>query len=64
MKKLYAFMLSTAIAVSGMAMSGFTLETNQRSLIKNSKSAYLMDYNSGECLYKENETSRIQELKS
>lgn len=59
MKKLYAFMLSTAIAVSGMAMSGFTLETNQRSLIKNSKSAYLMDYNSGECLYKENETARM-----
>ena len=41
------------------AATGFTLENNAKtSLVSNCKSAYLMDYGSGECLYKENETLR------
>ena len=42
------------------ATTGFTLENNAKtSLVSNCKSAYLMDYGSGECLYKENETARM-----
>lgn len=58
MKKLCALLLSSCVVVSGGAMAGFTLETS-RSLVNNCKSAYLMDYGSGECLYKENETARM-----
>lgn len=32
---------------------------NTAKLVNNCKSAYLMDYGSGECLYKENETARM-----
>lgn len=58
MKKLCALLLSSCVAVSGVATAGFTLEKSG-SLINNCKSAYLMDYGSGECLYKENETARM-----
>ncbi|MDE6586670.1 MAG: D-alanyl-D-alanine carboxypeptidase [Clostridia bacterium] len=60
MKKLCVCMLASAIMVSAGAASGFKLETNNaKALVNNSKSAYLMDFNSGECLYKENETARM-----
>lgn len=60
MKKLCALTLVSAIVASSGAISGFTLENNNASsLTKNCKSAYLMDYNTGECLYKENETARM-----
>lgn len=46
------------VASTGVT-AGFTLENNAKtSLVTNCKSAYLMDYGSGECLYKENETLR------
>ena len=46
------------VASTGVT-AGFTLENNAKtSLVSNCKSAYLMDYGSGECLYKENETMR------
>lgn len=61
MKKLFNVFLSACIAASGAALSGFTYEAGcaAGSLTKGCKSAYLMDYNSGECLYKENETARM-----
>ncbi len=61
MKKLFNVFLSACIAASGAALSGFTYEAGRAagSLTKGCKSAYLMDYNSGECLYKENETARM-----
>lgn len=60
MKKLCALMLSTCIAASAGALTGFKVESNQqKALTENCKSAYLMDYGSGECLYKENETARM-----
>lgn len=60
MKKLCALMLTTCMVASVGATTGFTLENNAKtSLVSNCKSAYLMDYGSGECLYKENETARM-----
>ncbi|MDE6666985.1 MAG: D-alanyl-D-alanine carboxypeptidase [Clostridia bacterium] len=59
MKKLCSLILSTCMLASSGVATGFTLENNAKtSLVSNCKSAYLMDYGSGECLYKENETLR------
>ena len=60
MKKIFTVMLSSCIAVSACALMGFTVEgKEEHKLSSNCKSAYLMDFNSGECLYKENETARM-----
>lgn len=60
MKKLLTVMLSSCIAVSACALSGFIVEDKKGGkLTVNCKSAYLIDFNSGECLYKENETARM-----
>ena len=59
MKKLCAIMLTSAVILSSGIFSGFTLENKQGSLVHGRKSAYLMDYGSGECIYKENETARM-----
>ncbi len=48
------------MAVSGGALCGFTDETvSAAKLTSGCKSAYMIDYSSGECIYKENETSRM-----
>lgn len=52
-------MLTSAVILSSGIFSGFTLENKQGSLVHGCKSAYLMDYGSGECIYKENETARM-----
>lgn len=59
MKKLCAIMLTSAVILSSGIFSGFTLENKQGSLVHGCKSAYLMDYGSGECIYKENEMARM-----
>lgn len=60
MKKLLSLFLSSCMAISVVALSGAALpEEKSVALVNNCKSAYLMDYNSGECLYKENETVRM-----
>lgn len=59
MKKFFGIILSACcIGVSCGAMTGFTVEGNAK-LVSGCKSAYLMDFNSGECIYKENETARM-----
>jgi len=60
MKKFCTVLLSLCVTASSMAFSGFTYETSTtKGLTAGCKSAYLMDYNSGECIYAENETSRM-----
>ena len=59
MKKLCAIMLTSAVILSSGIFSGFTFENKQSSLVHGCKSAYLMDYGSEECIYKENETARM-----
>ncbi len=58
MKRLCVLGIAACFAASGAITSGFTVETS-RSLVSGCKSAYLMDYASGECIYKENETARM-----
>lgn len=60
MKKLFTVLLTTCIAAASTALTGFTVKNqNNTALTSGCKSAYLMDYGSGECLYKENETARM-----
>ncbi|MDE7162971.1 MAG: D-alanyl-D-alanine carboxypeptidase [Clostridia bacterium] len=61
MKKLTA----TIISLSFLACASGAISTvkpayaDETALTQNCKSAYLCDYNSGECIYKENETARL-----
>lgn len=41
------------------ATTGFKTVNNESTLVNGCKSAYLMDYDSGECIYKYNETKRM-----
>lgn len=60
MKKLLNIILSSCVVASAMSMTGFTAgNTSVNTLVSGCKSAYLMDYNSGECIYKENENARM-----
>lgn len=52
-------MLTACIAVSGLAFSGFSKEKKMDSLTTGCKSAYLMDSQSGECIYSFHETQRM-----
>ncbi|MDE7086859.1 MAG: D-alanyl-D-alanine carboxypeptidase, partial [Clostridia bacterium] len=63
MKKLIATILSIGISAScaGIAANNSTKSAfaDNSQLTTGCKSAYLCDYNSGECIYKENETARM-----
>jgi D-alanyl-D-alanine carboxypeptidase (penicillin-binding protein 5/6) len=60
MKKLLSFILASSFGIFSTAFCGFKVENkNTASYVSGCKSAYLMDYNSKECIYKENETKRL-----
>lgn len=59
MRKILGMIVSGCLALTSGAMTGFTLENNTMQLTTACKSAYLMDSQSGECIYKENETQRM-----
>lgn len=61
MKRLFVLMGATGIIASSCAFYGSntTFCKADTALTNGCKSAYLIDYNSGECIYKENETVRM-----
>ncbi len=60
MNRLITFLMSGCMAVSGGAISGYAADcVPAANLTTGCKSAYLIDYGSGECIYKENETARM-----
>ncbi len=65
MKKIIATILSLgllggcAATVLGMGTKAMVAHADSEQLAVNCKSAYLCDYNSGECIYKLNETQRM-----
>lgn len=59
MKKVLTFLCTAGIIAGSTASYGFTIQTDKENLTTDCKSAYLMDYNSGECIYKENELKRV-----
>lgn len=58
MKKIMSILCTAALIAGGTATTGFKVQPTEEQLIKGCKSAYLMDYDSGECVYKVNELSR------
>lgn len=59
MKKIFGIVSACLVATSAMTMTGLSASASEMSLVSGCKSAYLMDFNSGECIYKENETARM-----
>ncbi len=59
MKKLITILCTSCIIAGSAAATGFKVQPAETEFIKNCKAAYLIDYNSGECIYKENEQKRI-----
>ena len=61
MKKLTATILSFSLiaCVAGGISNAKSAYADEITLTENCKSAYLCDFNSGECIYKENETLRL-----
>ncbi len=59
MKKLITILCTSCIIAGSAAATGFKVKPAETEFIKNCKAAYLIDYNSGECIYKENEQKRI-----
>lgn len=61
MKKIFTVLFASCITATCAVCTGFTTveEVKSSKLTENCRSAYLMDYGSGECIYKENETARM-----
>ncbi|MDE6076073.1 MAG: hypothetical protein K2G26_06520, partial [Clostridia bacterium] len=61
MKKLTATILSLSFlaCTTGVMSNVKSAYADEVALTQNCKSAYLCDFNSGECIYKENETARL-----
>lgn len=59
MKKFITILCTLGLISCGAAASGFEVEKTEKSITVGCKSAYLIDYNSGECIYKQNECERL-----
>lgn len=60
MKKVLTLLCTACMVAGSMAVAGFeTKSAYAEGLINGCKSAYLMDYDSGECIFKHNETQRM-----
>lgn len=59
MKKLLGILGACLIAAGTFSSFGFAAETKSPALTEGCKSAYLIDFDSGECVYKENEHARM-----
>ena len=60
MKNLFKMMFSVCLAVAtATSVSGFVTAAAAESLTNDCKAAYLIDYNSGECIYSENENAHM-----
>ena len=59
MKKIAAILCTLGLIGSYTATTGFTIDNPDKGITVGCKSAYLMDYDSGECIYKQNECERL-----
>lgn len=59
MKKFITILCSLGLVACGATTSGFEIEKTEKSITTDCKSAYLIDFNSGECIYKKNECERL-----
>lgn len=59
MKKIISILCTLGLVSCGAAASGFEIDNSNKNITVGCKSAYLMDSNSGECIYKFNELERL-----
>ena len=59
MKKLITLLSAACIFAGSVATTGFTVKSDEENMVKGCKSAYLIEAQSGECMYKENEFTRM-----
>lgn len=62
MKKFTATIIAMGVAASALSLGTFgtiNASADEASLVRGCKSAYLCDFYSGECVYKQNETARM-----
>lgn len=59
MKKIISVLCALGLMGCYTATSGFEISEKDKSITVGCKSAYLMDSNSGECIYKQNECERL-----
>lgn len=59
MKKLITLLSAACIFAGSVATTGFTVKSDEENMVKGCKSAYLIEAQSGECIYKENEFTRM-----
>lgn len=59
MKKVLTIFCAATIIAGSTAAAGFKIDIAAPSLTTGCKASYLIDFDSGECIYKENETSRM-----
>ncbi len=59
MKKILTILCSACLIAGSATSTGFKINVSDSQLTAGCKSAYLIDYCSGECIYKENELSRM-----
>lgn len=59
MKKITAFLCTLGLIGCYTATAGFEIDNKDKEIIVGCKSAYLMDSDSGECIYKQNECERL-----
>ena len=59
MKKFISILCTLGLVGCGATSAGFKIENSNKDIAIGCKSAYLMDSNSGECIYKQNECERL-----
>lgn len=59
MKKIFTMLCTAGLIIGSTYSAGFKIQTADNKLTTGCKSAYMMDYVSGECIYKENELARM-----
>ena len=59
MKKIISVLCTACLIAGSTATAGFKVQSVDGDLVKNCKPAHLMDHDSGECVYKQNETVRM-----
>lgn len=61
MKKLLSVLCSASLLAGSLAFTGFKVESSDKNnnLTTGCKAAFMMDFDSKECIYKENETARM-----
>ena len=59
MKKIFTVLCAATLIAGSISSAGFKIQASDSQLTHGCKSAYLIDYDSGECIFKQNEFKRM-----